>query len=216
MEQRGDSTFQSVECCACNEQTESEVKPECYVKVAQDETAINSDLGLYYEFQVGEGGIPLNCPGAPMDKWNVDILADASLDALSGAEYGGVNTWDNEPNCPRNNAKDAGDAESLSDYVEKYGADQNVWANDFIAAFEKLLTTGYEPSKLQAGPEVLGFGKTTCGQYKVKGTGWNYGCQLAESEADAGSSSGGGTSSGKGGSSGSSGSSTRGGKGSKR
>merc|ERR1711957_436303 len=157
----------------------------------------------------GEGGIPLNCPGAPLDTWNADILADVSLDARNGPAAGGVNTWDNEPQCPRNTAMDAGEAESLSDYVEKYAQDQNLWANDFIAAFEKLLTTGYGSGELTDAPVVLGFGKTTCAQYKVKGAGWNYGCQLASSESSGGSSSS-GSSSGKGGGSPSSGSSSSG------
>jgi len=117
------------------------------------------------------------------------------LDALSGEAAGGVNTWDNEPSCPRNTAKAAGDTKSLSEYVETYAQDQNLWANDFIAAYEKLLSTGYGPGELNDGPEVLGIGKTTCGQYKVKKEGWNYGCQLASSESSSSTSSGKGSSS---------------------
>lgn len=181
VEMRGDTKFKSLECCACNEQDETSVDPDCYVKVAQDETAINSDLGLYYNFEVGRSGIPLNCPGIPADEWNENRLADASLDALTGAASGGVNTWDTEPRCPRNNAKEEGDEKSLSDYVELYAENQDIWANDFLAAYEKMLSNGYEPGELREGPQVLGIGKATCGQIKLKGKqGWNYGCALGD------------------------------------
>lgn len=180
VEMRGDLKFQSAECCACNEQTEAEVDSECYIKVAQDETAVSSDLGLYYKFEVGADGIPMNCPGIPVESWNAERLADVSLDDYSSLN-GGINTWDNEPQCPPNSAKEEGDDKSLSDYVELYATNQNAWANDFFAAFQKMLHTGYAEGELVEGPQVFGIGKATCGQIKLKGKrGWNYGCGLGD------------------------------------
>jgi hypothetical protein len=160
-EERGERTFKSNECCKCHDQTEDEVDPECYMKVTQDETAISVDTGLYHSFEVGKNGAPLGCPGLPPSEWSDDRLSDVSLDSL-GPLQGGINTWDMEPKCGRNNDKDPGDTNSMSDYVEKYAEEQDVWAADFFAVLHKVQTIGYAEANLLVGPDVLGIGRTKC------------------------------------------------------
>jgi len=173
-EERGEAKFQSKECCKCNDQTEDDVDPECYIKLTQDESGISVDLALYYSFEVGKHGAPMGCPGLDPSEWNDDRLSDASLDTLNSLE-GGLNTWDTEPNCGRNNEKDPDDPNSMSDYVEKYAEEQDVWAADFFEVLHKVQTTGYVDADLLVGPDVLGIGRVKCER-----TGRKFACVLLD------------------------------------
>jgi len=164
-EMRGDKKFQTDECCECHDQTEEEVDPECYMKVVHDETGINADTGLYYSFEVGQHGAPLGCSGLKPEEWSDERLSDVSLDILNSAQ-GGINTWDTEPLCGRNNEKDPGDVMSMSDYVEIYAEEQDLWVTDFFAAMHKMQTNGYAEDELTEGPDVLGIGRTKCERLK--------------------------------------------------
>merc|ERR1712110_1055509 len=82
-------------------------------------------------------------------------------DSLQPAQ-GGLNTWDTEPHCPRNSETDEGDTASMSDYVELYAENQDVWVADFYQVLEKVLHNGYEVDELTEGANIFGIDRTTC------------------------------------------------------
>ena len=146
-----------------------------------DEMALSAEIGLYFDFEVTEDGIPYGCPG--MNRFNstwwtdpnkkrkhefykiqalVQLIICDDLDArFKGTTYlkEGTNpddpkNWhEGDPDCPMNTMKvPAGKGKQIYKYFEDYAKNQNLWINDFIAVYEKMLQNGFKNSELIDGP----------------------------------------------------------------
>jgi hypothetical protein len=91
-------------------------------------TMLNSDIGLYLNFDTKEGGAPVRPHG---DK--------SQCSAVSGS--GDTSFRANDVASCRQDAE-SGDGKTLADVVEEYADDQDIWINDFVAAFTKMLGNG--------------------------------------------------------------------------
>jgi len=91
----------------------------CLRNSSVHETAISSDMGLMWQFEIGPGGKPVGCAGLPDE-----YLASNWIE------------------CPKNGLMDDASGLKMHEIVELYANDQNRWANDFVTAVEKMLSNG--------------------------------------------------------------------------
>lgn len=127
--------------------------------VGVDEMAIPSEIGLYFDFEVTEDGIPYGCPG--FHNFNTTWWQD-------GFKY----TWTNmeepcpgcnnpnthlgwraiaDPQCGPNTLEYPPGSTPLHQVFEEYAADQQLWLDEFVPALEKMLSNGYDT--LVTGPD---------------------------------------------------------------
>ena len=112
--------------------------------------ALNSEMGLYLDFEVTDDGIPYGCPG--LETFKTEYWFGSTLFTWSALP---------KPNIKRFNPKNAGhyykadplcelngfrDGNKLPNYryFEIYANDQNRWVRDFYNVYEKMLANGYE------------------------------------------------------------------------
>jgi len=104
-----------------------------------DEMALSCEIGLYYDFNVTEDGIPYGCPGFT-DGW----INNASR--IAGHRWA-------RPECPKNMMSVPDGATPLSTVFEEYAADQEKWYLDFVDVLEKMLGNGYDDGSLVSAPD---------------------------------------------------------------
>ena len=119
------------EGCCSDLETGLKCQPECEIGIGEEnrlrddqESAILPDVGLYWHFETDENGEPIGCPGLENELWTEGLTSSAI------------------PNCPKENYAPEGVA--LSDLVDSYADDQNLWVSTFYEALEKMVMNGYE------------------------------------------------------------------------
>eukprot|EP00930_Biecheleria_cincta_P034655 TRINITY_DN2391_c0_g1_i4.p1 TRINITY_DN2391_c0_g1~~TRINITY_DN2391_c0_g1_i4.p1 ORF type:complete len:703 (+),score=68.91 TRINITY_DN2391_c0_g1_i4:67-2175(+) len=147
------------DCCTRGVPQGGHCRPGCEqwrFVVGMDETALNSDMGLYRSFQVDANGIPFGCPG----------LENFNMNKWGGWKENGVGlkhhwaTWSRHgrakgaPECPLNTYRDVGSEMPLHDIVQEYADNQGQWMADFVPALEKMLGNGYSDGELKAADSV--------------------------------------------------------------
>mmetsp|Transcript_72286 Transcript_72286/g.156956 ORF Transcript_72286/g.156956 Transcript_72286/m.156956 type:complete len:575 (+) Transcript_72286:62-1786(+) len=150
VETEGDGFFKSDFCCQqCDTMKVKTIHPGCYRKIAKDETALNSDLGLYLLFETGKGGIPLGCKGlsTKKQKWTAHNI-------MNGRK--GLDFYKAEPRCNKQKLGDGKGTLKMYQLVERYSENQEAWMDDFIPALQKMLANGYKMKKLTASFDFNG------------------------------------------------------------
>ena len=107
-----------------------------------DEMAINSEMGLYFDFKVTDDGIPYGCPN--FDGFNTESWKS---NKNTWSQKPGVGRYD--PECPLQTLAVPEGSTPLHQIVEEYAEDQDAWIRDFIPALEKMLANGYNSNDLQ-------------------------------------------------------------------
>ena len=113
----------------------------------EDEMLMNSEAGLYFKFDE-ENGIPKNCPG--FEKFTKE-------DMIKGDCYDGHCADDKvrrayHMDCPLNDRRLPASDKPVSRIMEDYAEDQELWLGDFIGAFERMTSNGYEDGDLKDAP----------------------------------------------------------------
>ena len=122
---------------------------------AADEMAINSEMGLYFDFKVTDDGIPYGCPqfdGFNTQSWK----SNQNL----WSEKPGIGR--NDPECPLQTLAVPEGSTPLHQIVEEYAEDQDAWIRDFIPALEKMLANGYNSHDLQDSSLNYSFDQVHC------------------------------------------------------
>ena len=129
----------------------------------EDEMLMNSEAGLYFKFDE-ENGIPKNCPGFEnftkdymKEGTTLTIISLYSLYIRSGECWDG-NCKNDEVrrayhmDCPLNDRRMPEDDKAVSEIMEDYATNQDLWLGDFISAFERMTRNGYEDGDLTDAP----------------------------------------------------------------
>ena len=122
-----------------------------------DETAMSSEIGLYFDFKVTEDGIPYGCPGMETfksDNFNKSYsFTWSTTPKRSNPDPTNPRHWlKADPNCPPNTSELPKGSTPLHLIFEEYAKDQNKWITDFISAYEKMISNGYEDEDLIEAP----------------------------------------------------------------
>ena len=112
--------------------------------LVHDNVALNSDMGLYREFEVTDGIIH-GCPG--LEHFNESMASDAQEHIWSKLP-GQVLA---QPLCPKQRRQEPTGSSCLHEIMEEYANDQTAWINDFVPTLEKMLRNGY--TSLTDAPE---------------------------------------------------------------
>ena len=96
-----------------------------------DETALPSEIGLYFEFQNSGNGFPVGCPG--FDKF--DGINKGTWSAIDGVKA--------DPQCKLQTLANPTSDHPTSWYMRKYAVDQERFITDFSAVLDKMLSNGY-------------------------------------------------------------------------
>ena len=136
-------------CCE-NLEDGQKCQPDCVRAITNDETAIASEVGLFYHFDTDLAtGQPLSpspnaCPGFEGKRWNLK-----SWKKRKGAQV--------TPKCTihEDYTPDGTDGEMLFELVEEFADDQDTWYSDFVQAFESMVSNGYNDDELMDGPNDL-------------------------------------------------------------
>ena len=134
-----------------------------------DEMAINSEMGLYFDFEVTDDGIPYGCPnfdGFKTESWRVPHH-------LWSKEPG---VGRSDPDCPLQTLAVPEGSTPLHQIVEEYAEDQDAWIRDFIPALEKMLANGYNSTDLQDSAVDYSFGKVHCNRPGVNDNDYYISC----------------------------------------
>ena len=126
-----------------------------------DEQAMSAELGLYFDFEVDEEGVPFGCSGLEYfkrenwfnEKSNVFTTSVKPKDWVTNPdtakpyhfEYVGVE-------CPKNNLAIPEGSTPVHQVFEEYAKDQDKWVQDFLPTYQKMLANGYADGELQDSP----------------------------------------------------------------
>ena len=131
----------------------------------RDETALSSDMGLMYAFDVDKRGFPHGCSGLntfypSSNRWSdytcgIDgrpWFEDPSL-AFDDPNITRVtrDAWTDRAcpmDCPKQGYTYPGDTQTLAEHFERFADDQGAWIDEFIPALEKMLANGYSQGEL--------------------------------------------------------------------
>jgi len=111
----------------------------------RDEMMMNAEAGLYFKFDE-ENGIPKNCEGLEhfnMENWINDNGKVNSSDTVRRAYH---------MNCPLNDRRLPKEDNTVSGIISEYAENQDLWVNEFIGAFEKMMRNGYQDGELTDAP----------------------------------------------------------------
>eukprot|EP00088_Acartia_fossae_P027551 TRINITY_DN2828_c0_g1_i8.p1 TRINITY_DN2828_c0_g1~~TRINITY_DN2828_c0_g1_i8.p1 ORF type:complete len:124 (-),score=26.58 TRINITY_DN2828_c0_g1_i8:103-474(-) len=114
---------------------------------------LSTDLGMYLDFQVGDRGQPIGCPG--LDAEGAYKIYEKK--GRQATKYVGGDTG-----CDLN--RNEFDGEILYQIVEDYAVNTEKWYVDFPIVLKKMLTNGYSPEMMTDGPNV--FDGVTCRRKK--------------------------------------------------
>ena len=129
------------ECCTAikNGCKETKTCPDKCTKNVQNRARFTSpDIGFYYKWDIDDEGYPTNC----------DIFDKNSHDQFHKKSYIGLS------DCPLQDIKESSGkkALTLSQRVVKYAENQQLWINDLVKSFDKMLQNGYASKDLKKGP----------------------------------------------------------------
>merc|ERR1719189_2095602 len=147
-----------------------------------DEMALPSEIGLYFDFEVTEDGIPYGCPG--FEKFNPEHFNISGLFTWSSLPKKGLSGaanwhWEKaDPQCELNTLEYPPGSTPLHQIFEEFSADNQKWVDEFVPALEKMLSNGYNVgAELVLGPDQ--YSDVTCPRFNP-GDGWKYSnCYLA-------------------------------------
>eukprot|EP00927_Polykrikos_kofoidii_P006881 TRINITY_DN127_c0_g1_i1.p1 TRINITY_DN127_c0_g1~~TRINITY_DN127_c0_g1_i1.p1 ORF type:complete len:558 (-),score=91.90 TRINITY_DN127_c0_g1_i1:217-1890(-) len=110
----------------------------------RDHAMLNTDMGLYLDFDVEEHGYPRNCPG--LETFTESNVARKNR---TGPEIGPAawHRWAWQE-CPKQRFAEPPTGKPLYEYVELFAANQTAWLDTFVPAMEKYLENGYAPGQL--------------------------------------------------------------------
>ena len=134
-----------------------------------DEMAINSEMGLYFDFEVTDDGIPYGCP-------NFDGFNTESWKANHHIWSVKPGVGRSDPDCPLQTLAVPEGSTPLHQIVEEYAEDQDAWIRDFIPALEKMLANGYESTDLQDSAVEYSFGQVHCSRPGVTDNDYYISC----------------------------------------
>ena len=152
--------------------------------------ALPSEIGLYFDFEVTEDGVPYGCPGFETfnpEYWKTSYAAKWSR--VPKVDNPNPNTnwhWKKaDPECPFNTMAIPDGSTPLHQIFEEYASDQQKWVNDFVPTLEKMLSNGYKDDDLVDAPDQY-TGIQCTRQGRLDGSNY-YNCnnpgELDESEA---------------------------------
>ena len=112
---------------------------------------LQCEIGLYYDFDVGQDGIPTGCPGfAEMNEEHWGRRPDGGIQNYyySWSNFGGQRA---SPGCPFQKHADEGES-PLHEIVDEFADSTASWLEVFVPTLEKMLENGYAPDQLQQSP----------------------------------------------------------------
>merc|ERR1719310_893377 len=124
-----------------------------------DETMLQSEIGLYYDFNVSSDGRPTGCPGFQefnMQHWG-GWLNNGQGPGLKNYHmtWSRINGKKDDPQCPPNRMQFGG-SKPLYQIVEEFADNQQKFIGAFQRALEKMLENGYGSGsdELELAPEA--------------------------------------------------------------
>ena len=116
-----------------------------------DEMALQSEIGLYFDFNVTDDGIPFGCPGFEVfDGAHFNISYNLMWTTLP-KQNNPNQRYKSDPQCGPNTLEYPSGSTPLYKIFEDYAANQQNWLNDFVPSLEKMLSNGY--NSLTLGPD---------------------------------------------------------------
>jgi len=113
--------------------------------IGNDEAMLNSDMGLYYDFETRDGGIPYGC--ANLENFNLTMFRKGYKYQRSGSHS--TKKWRADAKCSLNAYAEPAGSTPLYQIVEEFAENQQSWIDNFIPAYEKMLANGYQPGELR-------------------------------------------------------------------
>merc|ERR1711971_234588 len=146
-------------CCSENEANGWKCDPfNCQQRLQNDETALSVDVGYFLDFDVDpETGRPQGCPSFELKK--------------SGGKVKKAD-WKNSAVVDCNKNSYAPEGEALSEIVEDFADNPNIWFKDFLTAYDKMSRTGYSDEELTQGPVTWIGAKCELKRIKRRGKVW--------------------------------------------
>ena len=102
-----------------------------------DETALNCEMGLYFEFGTDYNGYPTGCPGFDVTPFDGN---SSSYDEMWSNVPSGVKA---DPQCPKQMLSVPESAQPTHWYMETYAREQELWFRDFESVLDKMMMNGY-------------------------------------------------------------------------
>jgi len=96
-----------------------------------DEMALPCEMGLYFEFQNRGNGFPTGCPGLE------------NFDGTNWQTWSSINWVKADPQCNLQPMSLPAEDQPTSWYMREYAVNQTRFIDDFISAFDKMLSNGY-------------------------------------------------------------------------
>lgn len=91
-------------------------KCESYKFSKDPEVALNAEIGLVIDFEVDDNGYPYGCPG--FEEFNYESIIK------NGPINGNINA---DPNCSKQMLAEPSTAKAVSEYVQDYADDRDLW-----------------------------------------------------------------------------------------
>jgi len=103
--------------------------------------AFNYEMNFYHDFTVDENNRPRGCPGLNTNMRNMTKMQETELLKCGRTTY-------------------APEGETTSSIVDLFADDHDLWAEQFLNAWEKMIGNGYTDGELVDGPQngLLGYG----------------------------------------------------------
>jgi len=114
----------------------------------RDHAFLNTDMGLYLDFNVDEHGFPQNCAGLETFT-SSRVLNRQRGDDIPFIQGGSKRFRWADQECPKQYHAEPLGARPLYEYVEEFARNQTAWLDAFIPAMEKYLGSGYQATELQ-------------------------------------------------------------------
>ena len=124
--------------------------------------ALPAEMGLYFDFDVTEDGIPYGCPGFEifdsvhfnmsklkyiMDHWFfsnlLTFLGYQNMFSTLPISPGSSKRYKADPHCELNSHQEPAGSTPLHGVFEEYANEQDSWIEHFVPTLEKLLSNGY-------------------------------------------------------------------------
>ena len=120
--------------------------------------ALNYEVGLTHKFDLDPVAFrPTGCQGIELD----DPTSSWANGSISNSAW-----LSPRADCPKQDLKDPQSGKTTSEIVEQFADDHDVWAKQFLGAWERMQRIGYTKWQLKAGPE-----NSWMGYYPLKDMG---------------------------------------------
>ena len=99
---------------------------------------MNCEIGLLFDFDVDENGIPSGCPG--FEHFSADVGNPCQIDWAKDPTMG----QRGHANCAKHRNLEPPGSTPVSKIMENYSNSQTAWINDYIKEHEKRKRNGYQ------------------------------------------------------------------------